>query len=45
MHDAGSTSFEGAIQRHDGEARSAAQRFRSLRPDPRQQLLRFLESL
>jgi CxxC motif-containing protein (DUF1111 family) len=45
MHDGRSTSFEDAILRHQGEAREAAWRFRSLDEHRLHQLLTFLRAL
>jgi CxxC motif-containing protein (DUF1111 family) len=45
MHDLGSLSVENAINRHDGEAREPARRFRELGPQQREALLNFLQSL
>jgi CxxC motif-containing protein (DUF1111 family) len=45
MHDLGSLSLENAINRHDGEAREPARRFRELRPEDREALITFLHTL
>jgi CxxC motif-containing protein (DUF1111 family) len=45
MHDLGSLSLEDAINRHDGEAREPARRFRELEPGDRQALITFLHTL
>jgi len=45
MHDLRSLSLEGAIARHDGEAREAAKRFKELSPEERQALIIFLNTL
>jgi CxxC motif-containing protein (DUF1111 family) len=45
MHDLRSLSLEGAIARHDGEAREPARCFRELSPEERQALITFLQTL
>ncbi len=45
MHDGGSNTIEGAILRHDGEAKTARDRFERLSPSERDALLAFLGSL
>jgi CxxC motif-containing protein (DUF1111 family) len=45
MHDGASLSFEDAIHRHRGEADAAADRFRFMTPQQKNQLLTFLRSL
>ena len=45
MHDLRSLSLEDAIARHDGEAREPARRFRELRPEEREALITFLNTL
>ncbi len=45
MHDLGSLTLEGAIERHGGEAEHERKRFRELRPNEKQALIAFLNSL
>src|SRR5580698_4258359 len=45
MHDLGSLSLHNAIERHDGEARDAAQGFRDLTPAQKEELITFLRTL
>ena len=45
MHDLRSLSLENAIIRHEGEAREPARRFRELRPEDREAVIIFLQSL
>jgi CxxC motif-containing protein (DUF1111 family) len=45
MHDLRSLSLEGAIARHEGEAREPAKRFKELTPEERQALITFLNTL
>jgi CxxC motif-containing protein (DUF1111 family) len=45
MHDLRSLTLQDAIERHDGEAKHEATRFRGLSETEKQQLLSFLESL
>ncbi len=45
LHDGSAKSVEDAIQRHWGEAQSAADRFKSLSDGDRQALLKFLDSI
>jgi CxxC motif-containing protein (DUF1111 family) len=45
MHDLKSLSLENAISRHHGEAHDPAQRFKELRPEDRNALITFLNSL
>jgi CxxC motif-containing protein (DUF1111 family) len=45
MYDGNSTGSQQAIMRHDGEAPTVRQRYESLTPNEKQQLLVFLSSL
>ncbi len=45
MHDLRSLSLEDAINRHEGEAREPARRFRELSPEDREALITFLQTL
>ncbi len=45
MHDLASLTLDQAIQRHEGEARDAARRFRELTDEEKRQILAFLQSL
>jgi CxxC motif-containing protein (DUF1111 family) len=45
MHDLHSLSLEDAIDRHEGEAREPARRFRGLSPEDRKALITFLHTL
>jgi CxxC motif-containing protein (DUF1111 family) len=45
MHDLRSLSLEGAIARHEGEAREPARRFKELSPEERVALITFLKTL
>lgn len=45
MHDAGSMSIQDAITRHQGEASEALERYRSLSPIERAELVKFLQQL
>ncbi|PYQ78840.1 MAG: thiol oxidoreductase, partial [Acidobacteria bacterium] len=45
LHDAGATSIDQAILRHDGQARAARDRFAALDADRSAALLAFLRSL
>jgi len=45
MHDLRSLTLEEAIERHGGEAEHVIRHFLELRPDERQQLFTFLNSL
>jgi CxxC motif-containing protein (DUF1111 family) len=45
MHDGASLTITDAIERHQGEAKQAAQKFQRLKPKEKQALLAFLQSL
>ena len=45
MHDLASLTLDQAVQRHEGEARDAARRFRELTDEEKRQVLAFLQSL
>jgi len=45
MHDLASLTLDQAIQRHEGEARDAARRFRELTDEEKRQIIAFLQSL
>jgi CxxC motif-containing protein (DUF1111 family) len=45
MHDLGSLYLEGAIARHEGEAREPARRFKELSHEDREALITFLKTL
>jgi CxxC motif-containing protein (DUF1111 family) len=45
MHDLQSLSLGNAINRHEGEAREPARRFRELRPEDKEEVITFLKSL